>query len=248
MARRKTAQALERTDGGRYLTITPTADERFVRGRFQLHPEEAAALEQQLDARVPHNTRLHEFPAAHADALMQLDADADADAGRDGTRRRRPTTATVVVRTDQQVLNGTSEAPGELPNGNYVPAQVVRGMAANGRMIELDLTGVNLDTKQIPEPVRRWVYHPDQRRCRGIDCTTPTLLLQEHHIVPIRNGGTHHPANIVLLCWCHHQVKIHREGWKIVGDAQQTLTWLRPDGSVYIPPPIVRRARSPDPS
>lgn len=239
MARRKTAQALERSDGGRYLTMKPTDDERFVRGRFQLLPEEAAALEQQLDARVPDGTRLHDYPAAHADALMQLVADTG---GGGGGRRLK---ASVVVRTDPQVLHGTSDAPGELPDGNFVPARIVREMAAEGKVLELDLTGVNLDTKQLPEAVRRWVYHRDGGRCRAPDCTTPTLMPEEHHIVPRSRGGTHHPSNVVLLCWHHHQVTIHRQGWTLIGDAEHRLTWLRPDGSVHTPPPIVKRARSP---
>jgi len=243
MARRKTAEALERSDGGRYFTMKPTKDERFVRGRFQLHPEEAAALEQQLDARVPEGTRLHELPAAHADALTMLVADADGGAG--GTRK---TKATVVVRTDPLVLDGASDAPGELCNGTFVPAEVVRAMASDGRVIELNLTRVNLDTKQIPEAVRRWVYHRDGGRCRAPDCSTPTLMLEEHHIVPRSQGGSHHPSNVVLLCWCDHQVKIHRDGWKIIGNAEQRLVWVRPDGGVYVPPPIVKRARSPDTS
>lgn len=235
LARREIARLLERTDGGRYLHMSPTRDERFVRGRFQLDPEEAAVLEAELDKRVPVDTPWTGLPAAHADALMSLVS------GGGG----KPT---VIVRAERGVLDGTSDAPGELPNGDFVPAGVVRDLAATGRVLELDLTGVDLDTEKIPAPVRRWVWYRDRGCCRGIDCTTPRLWLQIHHIVARRDGGTHHPSNLLLLCWTCHQRRIHRDGWRPVGDAERLVAWFSPDGTPFTPPPIVKRARAPDTS
>lgn len=238
MARAKVARDLERTDAGRYLKMAPTKDERFVRGRFQLHPEEAAALEQELDARVPDGTALKDLATAHADALVALATDAAVESGR-GVK------ATVVVRSDARVLEGASDRPGELANGNFVPAEVVRQMADGGRVVELDLSGVNLWTKDIPEAVRQWVFHRDQGRCREPDCPTPTLDVEVHHIIPRSQGGTHHPSNLLLLCVICHQIRVHRHGWRVVGDAEGEITWIHPDGTVYYPPPIIRRSRSP---
>jgi len=240
MARRKVAETVERRDGGRYFKMAPTRDERFVRGRFQLHPEEAAALEQQLDARVPDATRFADLPSAHADALTKLVADASDGGGK--------VTTTVVVRSERRVLDGDSDTPGELSNDTFVPAAVVRDMALTGKVLEVERPTVDLDTKDIPQPVRRWVYHRDEGRCRAPDCPTPTLDLEQHHLVPRSCDGTHHPSNVLLVCVVCHQIKIHRDGWRVVGDAERDLKWIRPDGTVYEPPPILKRARAPDPN
>ena len=243
MARRETARALEREDGGRYLKMAPTPDERFVRGRFQLHPEEAAVLEHQLDARVPAGTALGGLPVAHADALVALATGvAGASAGGNGGRVK----ATVVVRSDPRVLEGESDAPGELANDTFVSASVVRRLAEEGRVMTLEAPVADPQTDDIPAPVRRWVYHRDRGRCRGVVCITPTLDLEMHHMLPRNQGGTHDPPNLILLCVICHQIKIHRHGWRVVGDAEHTVSWIRPDGTTHKPPPIVKRARPPN--
>jgi hypothetical protein len=227
MARRARAQALERSDRGRYLRMSTTPDERFVRGRFQLHPQEGAAVEAALDAFVPAGTRWSEFPKAHADALMRLVRDGGA-----GVR------TTVVVRAH-------GDGSGELPDGTPLPAGVVDEMAALGRVIEVARPEVG-QTKQIPQAVRRWVWLRDGARCSFPDCTAPPRELEIHHMVQRSRGGTHDPSGLALLCWRCRHVRVHREGWRLVGDAEVTTTWLTPDGEAYTPPPLLHRPRPPD--
>ena len=182
-----------------------------------------------------------EYDRAYADALMKLVGEV-ASGGKPGPGGGGSSVkATVVVRAEPGVLEGSSDAPGELRNGSFVPAGVVRGLAENGRVKQLDLTGVRFDTEQMPEVVRRWVWDRDKGRCRGIDCATPTLHLEIHHLRDRRAEGLHHhPSNALCLCWVCHQVRFHREGWRIIGDAERKIQWIKPDGSVYTPPPRAR--------
>ncbi|MFP5331330.1 MAG: HNH endonuclease [Acidimicrobiia bacterium] len=69
-------------------------------------------------------------------------------------------------------------------------------------------------SRAIPGPVRNRVLHRDGHRCVIAGCNSRTRL-QPHHLVPYAEGGTHHPDNLVTLCWYHHHVVIHQQGRRI---------------------------------
>lgn len=68
-------------------------------------------------------------------------------------------------------------------------------------------------TRAIPPAVRRTVTWRDGG-CT-IDGCRSRYRLQPHHIRPWSDGGSHHPNNLTTLCWYHHHVKIHGEGYTL---------------------------------
>jgi Domain of unknown function (DUF222)/HNH endonuclease len=74
----------------------------------------------------------------------------------------------------------------------------------------------------IPAGIRHAVILRD-RRCRWPGgCDQPASVCDVHHVKHKANGGRTSTTNCVLLCFYHHQVAIHRQGWTLV---------LNPDGT-----------------
>lgn len=71
--------------------------------------------------------------------------------------------------------------------------------------------------KAIPPSVRRFVAWRDGG-CT-IDGCTSCYRLQPHHIIERCPGGTHDPDNLTTLCWYHHHVAMHRQGFCIDPDS-----------------------------
>ena len=53
-------------------------------------------------------------------------------------------------------------------------------------------------------------------------CNQPAAACEVHHVRHKANGGKTSTKDCVLLCFYHHQVVIHRQGWTLV---------LNPDGT-----------------
>lgn len=84
---------------------------------------------------------------------------------------------------------------------------------------------VAADTEDVPAQIRRLVTRRD-RGCRFPDCGAPQRLIHVHHIVPVSQGGTHDPDNLMLLCGFHHLHYVHRLGWTADPDGDTgCVTW-----------------------
>jgi hypothetical protein len=108
-ARKETARTLEQRDGGTYLRMKATRDERFLRGEFQVEAADGAMLIAALDAHVPANTSPLDLDRASATALIDLAI------GSAPVRRQRP-----VILMD-----------GELSTGGVVGTQPSRRLACD---------------------------------------------------------------------------------------------------------------------
>jgi hypothetical protein len=73
----------------------------------------------------------------------------------------------------------------------------------------------------IPASIRRAVQLRD-RHCAWPRCSRPASYCDVHHIVHKADGGKTSVTECILLCQFHHDVCIHRKGWRIV---------LHPDGT-----------------
>lgn len=106
------------------------------------------------------------------------------------------------------------------------------------------------DTDDIPAPIRRMVGRRD-RGCRFPDCGAPMRLIHVHHLVPVSEGGTHDPENLILLCSFHHLRYVHKLGWTAQLDgATGRVTWTntRTDTSMSTMPHGTRPPPRRDPS
>lgn len=86
------------------------------------------------------------------------------------------------------------------------------------------LFGARTDTSSVPAETSRFVRARDLH-CRVGTCEA-TLGLEEHHLIPRCEGGTHDPQNVVLAgrACGHHQMLVPNGPWRLEGDPSQ------PDG------------------
>ena len=92
------------------------------------------------------------------------------------------------------------------------------GVRLGGPSLPLDIGYA----QTIPAGIRNAVILRD-RRCRWAGgCRQPASACEVHHVKHKADGGKTSTQDCVLLCFYHHQVVIHRQGWTLV---------LNPDGT-----------------
>jgi hypothetical protein len=83
----------------------------------------------------------------------------------------------------------------------------------------------------IPASIRRAVLLRD-RGCAWPRCGRPAAWCDVHHLTHKADGGKTSVSNCVLLCQFHHDICIHRRGWRLVLHPDGTTTAYGPDGQV----------------
>ncbi len=174
------------------------------------------------------------FEPRMADALYQLASQslgADAD----------PDRATVVVHVEASAL---SDGHGSGTSGDVaLHAETVRRLTCDGRIqlvTENDSgrpIGVGRTTRSIPPWLARLVRDRDGG-CRFPGCHHRRWV-HVHHIIHWSSGGPTDLDNLITLCGYHHRL-VHEKGWRISGDPDKEVTWIRADGMVYTPSSIER--------
>jgi len=84
-------------------------------------------------------------------------------------------------------------------------------------------------SEDIPAAIRRAVTLRD-KHCAFGKCDALPQFCEVHHIVHKKDGGPTSVRDCVLLCWFHHQVLIHRQGWTIKLLADGTTEASSPTG------------------
>jgi hypothetical protein len=93
------------------------------------------------------------------------------------------------------------------------------GAQLNGKSLPLD-AGYS---DHIPAAIRHAVIQRDKHCAWPAGCDRPAAVSDVHHITHKKDGGPTSVKHCMLLCQYHHDICIHRWGWKIE---------LLPDGSV----------------
>ena len=92
------------------------------------------------------------------------------------------------------------------------------GVRLGGPSLPLDIGY----SESIPAGIRNAVTLRD-RKCRWAGgCNQPASACDVHHVKHKKHGGKTSTRDCVLLCFFHHQVVIHQQGWTLV---------LNPDGT-----------------
>jgi hypothetical protein len=220
-------------------------DRSFLHIEIELPAEEGSAVEEKLlrasedapldpDAFDPEAARL-------ADAFFAVVCGPGVGSGR----------PVVVVHADAAVLAGGPEDPSQPPrlceteDGIRLAEDYVRELACDCRMeisFEVDGRPIGIGFKDHDPPpwLRRQVYQRDGGCCVWPGCQQRRWRII-HHLRPWPEGATD-LTNLALLCWAHHRM-VHRQGWRITGDAERMLEFLDPHGRVR----YRRRARAPTP-
>jgi hypothetical protein len=231
-ARKVKAATLTGKDGGEYLRMRASDDERFMRGDFQLRWEDGAALLAEIESRIPKGTKLRNWDRASARALVELMKD------HSSASSARPL---LLVSTDAAVLDGSDDGTAALGKGGavaHIAAETARRLACDGtiQLVYKDqdtITAVGRSSPGVSPGMRRLVEDRDGGVCANPSCERDAYL-EVHHIIPREEGGPTVLCNLLLLCWDHHE-DLHEGGWSVRGDAGPNMTWVRPDGTIYEP-------------
>jgi len=73
-------------------------------------------------------------------------------------------------------------------------------------------------SRVVPPKLRRFVLHRDGGSCTADGCVS-RYRLEVHHITPWSQGGRTDADNLTTLCWFHHHVVVHGEGFTIDPDS-----------------------------
>ena len=83
----------------------------------------------------------------------------------------------------------------------------------------------------IPAAIRRAVILRDQH-CRWAGgCDQPASACEVHHVTHLADGGKTSVDGCALYCFFHHQIAIHKWGWKVALHPDGTTTARSPDGT-----------------
>ena len=130
--------------------------------------------------------------------------------------------------------------------------EFVSGPGALASALRRSLLGAPLNTKSvpldigysdtIPESIRRAVILRDKHCSWPGGCDRRPAACDVHHVTHKKDGGPTSVKDCVLLCKYHHDICIHRQGWKFE---------LLPDGSTRATSPdgkLVLRSHGPPPT
>jgi hypothetical protein len=87
-------------------------------------------------------------------------------------------------------------------------------------------------SESIPASIRRAVNWRDRYKCAWPRCGRPAAWCDVHHIKHKKDGGKTSVDSCVTLCHFHHDVCVHRWGWRIVLNPDGTTSVYGPDGQV----------------
>jgi len=209
----------------RYLVVEPNLDETAWRLNGRL-PGFAGrividALEAKADTFPAQPDRVSR--AAHnADALWAISL--DALYGTDGATIEDPIPLLTVFVDANQAAATNGQAGVLIQGGPRVGEAAIEAILCNG-IVEVtahtkDGTPLNMGRRDrtIPPRLRRFVIHRDGAACTIAGCTS-RYRLQAHHIIRWVDGGRTDAENLTTVCWFHHHVVIHGQGFRIDPDS-----------------------------
>ncbi|MGD0706293.1 MAG: DUF222 domain-containing protein [Trebonia sp.] len=165
--------------------------------------------------------------AAHRDQIGRLGADAASafSGGRSGA-------AEVSPQAWQALRYGLARLAVDLVSGPAGVASVLRrGLLEhpwNTPSLPLDIGY----SESIPAAIRRAVNWRDRYKCAWPGCGRPASWCDVHHIKHKKDGGKTSVDSCVTLCHFHHDVCIHRWGWRITLNPDGTTSVYGPDGQI----------------
>jgi hypothetical protein len=219
--RRVTRAGEREVFAGRYFTIQPNLDE----SRYRMWGEAPGIIGRTIDKAICDRAdQLRDIAGDLGSTRGQRQLDAlgamalDSIGGLPGDGSVGFDTGQVVVFVDARQDNPL-EASAEIEYGPRVGPDAVEQMMCEGRVqiVGLDTNGIPVvtspSTRTIPPAIRRTVTYRDGACV--IDGCASRYRLQPHHITRFTDGGTHHPDNLATLCWYHHHIAVHGNGYQI---------------------------------
>jgi hypothetical protein len=148
-----------------------------------------------------------------------------------------PDRATAIVHIPVAAVTDDS-ATAEFEDETPLLPETVRRLVCDARLqicIEGDdgtVLGIGRTGRTIPPWLTRVVRQRD-KGCRYPGCRR-TRWIHIHHLIHWAHGGPTDLDNLISLCLYHHRL-VHEDGWRISGDPNGRITWIRPGGAPFIP-------------
>ena len=202
---------------------------------ISLDPLREASLWNVIDH---HLARLRSDPANADRPFGQLQVEAvlaSVAAGTDG-RRRIPE---IVAHVDHRSLchGRHADTLSETADGTAVPVATVQRLCCEAIIqavvVQPDGTVDQLCAEQRTADRRqRRMLEAMYSTCAHPHCKVAFTACRIHHVVWWTRGGKTVLANLLPVCEAHHHL-VHEGGWSLEIDEHRSVTWLRPDGSVW---------------
>ena len=222
----------------RYLTIQPSLDDATWRLAGQMPATDGRVVEAALDRRAD------TFPRAPGQGRSQRRVDALTSIALDSLGDSKPgstgVSPVVTVFVDAERASATrGEAGAQIVAGPRVGPETLDRMMCDGSVQVVATDGLrpiaaSATTRVIPPAVRRFVLHRDGACV--VDGCNSRHRLQPHHIVPRSRGGGHSADNLATLCWYHHHVAVHGNGFRIDPESPPQRRRLLPPRAGPDPP------------
>jgi hypothetical protein len=209
----------------RYLLVEPNLDESQWRLNGRLPGFAGKIVIDALDTKAdtfPRDLETGSHAARRADALWAISL--DSLSGGDGASidDPAPVLSVFVDATDAAGSNGQVGVMVEA--GPRVGEAAIEAILCDG-VVEVtartaDGTPLRLGrrTRAIPPRLRRFILDRDDAACTIAGCTS-RYRLQVHHIVRWVDGGRSDPENLATVCWFHHHIVIHGQGFSMDPDS-----------------------------
>ena len=205
-----------------------------------LDPEQGKVLVEALDRaerslrdELPKDGNDDEIPTSEqfsADALVEVAKSAIVGMDADSPSPRIPE---ISVHVDVRSLIDGSGDRCEVADGPVLASETARRLTCDAEVQAV----FESDGKVLDYGRRRRTVTPRLRRAleqRDVTCRWPGCdrkrFAEAHHIqhwTPHR--GETNPANLMLLCFHHHRL-VHEGGYKVIGNPEGEVTFLRPNG------------------
>ncbi len=216
-------------------------DERMLQLRGKLPEDQGATVVAALEAMAdsykpdPETGTFEPYQARCADALAEL---ASSHLGAQAS----PDRVTVVIHAEAGAFVG--EGVAEIDGGPVISAETLRRQSCDCRaeVVAHDPEGKVVGVGRARRTVPAWLARQVRRRDGG--CRFPSCERrrwgQAHHRVHWADGGPTDLDNLLWLCPHHHRF-VHERGWRIEGDPDDQVVFVRPNGRTMStgPPPVV---------
>ena len=209
-----------------------------------LDPLRDAAIHTAIDAQL---ARLRQDPASADTAFAQLQVDAVVAAVSAGEPAVRVASITVHVDATSACHGRHEHTLCETVDGTQLPVSTVQRLCCEA-VIDAVLIDPDGTVRALCTPLR--TANRQQRRalaamyatCAHPHCRVGFDHCRIHHVIWFTNGGKTELSNLIPLCETHHHL-VHEGGWGLSMAPDRTVTWTRPDGTVWCTVNSIDRTR-----
>ncbi|MEA1903872.1 MAG: HNH endonuclease signature motif containing protein, partial [Actinomycetota bacterium] len=226
---RITAEEEYRSAGNQFLVLQPTLDESWWKVWGGLDGPTGAIVDKSLTEKAD---QLPDLPDGSKGDLGWRKAMALAEVCVSG--EAPPVQVTVFVDA-RQAAQTDGEAGVVLDAGANAGSQALEAVLCDSvtEVIARTEDGRYMDygrkRRTVPPSLKRALLDKYQHRC-GADGCDSRYRLEAHHLIAYSQGGATDQADLVLLCWFHHQIVIHQRGFEVYAHPEHgRIRFRRPE-------------------